>query len=111
MYTNDFCLFLEFHLSKCLFEETDPEIKGFWCDGVDYNGETDQQVIGLKRVKTIAYLGKSGQEPYTMIINFGNRSIDALKNRTPLEHCVPEEGRTDWYVIDLDEKEIELFLR
>ena len=79
MLDQEFCTFLEYHLSRCFKFSGDESVKSFWCDGIalpsDENDYSKKAINDKRMVLTRAYLGKNGQEQYTMTIKFGNKAL------------------------------------
>ena len=106
-YNKEFCTYLEFHLCRTLDNIKDEKLKGFWCDGVSPDSFVD---LTERKIETTAWLGKTGQDKYFMVIWLGNCSIKQLKNDESLIDCIPSEELIDWLIINTQEKTIEISL-
>ena len=67
---------LEYPLTRT-FKNTDkPELRGFWCDGVnepDISSQLNKKFVNDNRqIVTTAWLGTTGQEKYDLVIKLGN---------------------------------------
>lgn len=105
-FNEDFCLYLEYHLSRTFGNSTDQRLNGFWCDGVQmpYNEyQLSTRNIGtLKKIETKAWIGANGQDIYNMTIKFGPESLAKYAEGQNIKDCLPSENLFDWVVIDID---------
>ena len=110
MLDQEFCTFLEYHLSRSFKFSGDESIMGFWCDGIvlpsDENDYSKKSINDKRNVLTRAYLGKNGQEQYTMMIQFGNKALSRYTRGLDIKTCIPEIEKNDWYEIDTINKKI-----
>ena len=104
MLTQEFCDYLEYQISAALHASMDPDKRGCWCDGIlllefpeDY---TTQQVNSTKQVVTRAWMGKSGQDHYTLTIRFGKKAVRYYMRENTLEDCVPATDNADWIILN-----------
>lgn len=114
MIDQDFCIFLEYHLSKCFEYSNDEHLKGFWCDGVtlppNENDFSIKSINEKKQVFSTAFLGSNGQEEYCLLILFGTKSLSRYNRGLNLKDCVPDFEKNDWYIIDKRKKQITIQL-
>jgi len=114
MIDQGFCSFLEYELSKAFSNSIDRKIKGFWCDGVllpDSANEISKKYINDRReVVMTVFLGTDGQEKYTLILKFGNRSLSCYARDLDIKKCMPATTEDDWYHIDIPGKTLSIYL-
>ncbi len=115
-FNKEFCDHLEYHLCRTFANSPTPVLKGFWCDGVSAIPSADNQITkksvnDTRRINTTAWLGKSGQEEYEMIIQFGQYSLRRYAKGANMIDCIPDEDTMDWINIDPDNKTIEIHLK
>ena len=115
-FNREFCLHLEYHLSRTFPNSDQKELRNFWCDGVSEQAYTDIQltkknVNDTRKLQTTAYLGETGQDIYKMIIRFGKYSLRRCARGTSIIDCIPSENTTDWIDVDIENKSIEIRLR
>jgi len=96
MLDENFCVFLEYELTKAFPHSADPLVKSFWCDGIllpHSEKELSQKNVNDKRqILMRAYIGKDGQDMYDLILNFGRRSLSRHARGLDLQECVPDKG-------------------
>lgn len=114
MFDEDFCSFLEFHLSGTFWYSKDNNIRAFWCDGI-YRTESDscytkKHINDKRQIKFTADLGVSGQTQYKMTMNFGKKALSRISRDLDIKECIPSHERSDWYKVDIDNKTIEIQL-
>lgn len=68
-FNEEFCTRLEYRICHELEKKwTDPELKGFWCDGVSWfptdNQLTKKHVNDKRKIETKAWIGVAGQDVY-----------------------------------------------
>ena len=104
MLDRDFCDFLEYHLTKTFLHSTDANVKGLWCDGVllpnDENDYSRKSINDKREVWMKAFIGNDGQDEYTLLMRFGNRSLSKYARDLDLTDCIPNADESNWYVID-----------
>jgi hypothetical protein len=114
MFDQDFCTYLEYELSKAFSNSSDQTIKYFWCDGVLLpNSEKDvsKKYVNEKReIVTTAFIGSDGQDRYTLIIKFGNKSLSKYARGLDIKECVPDVTADNWYTIDITKKTLIIHL-
>ena len=113
-FNEDFCLFLEYHLSGTFANSEQNNIKWLWCDGVMMpfeNQLSKKYVNDNRKIITKAWIGHDGNSQYEMTIKFGRYSLRRYARGTSLESCVPSEEMMDWINIDTVNKTIELMLK
>jgi hypothetical protein len=111
----DFCVQLEYHLTRTFANSEDKNLKGFWCDGVSMpaieSQLTKKSVTDTRKIVTKACLGYDGQGEFEMTIHFGQRSLSRYAKGSDLSDCLPREDSMDWITVDIEQKKIELQLR
>lgn len=113
-FTQDFCNYLEYHLSSTFRHSSDKKDIFFWCDGILM---PDEQQLSFEIIKnksevvTDAWLGYDGQEKYKMVIKLGPCALSNYEKGQSLIECVPDERSLDWVNLDVDNKKIELHLQ
>lgn len=108
-----FCLHLEYLLVEKFKELNTEETKGFWCDGISWNPKDKQQlskknVNDKKRIETIAWLGKSGQEQYFLTIELGKDSLKRYSKGSCLIDCIPDTNPKHWMEINTESKKMKI---
>lgn len=108
-----FWTILEFKLSHCLQQSDNPELKGFWCDGI-HLPSTDHQlhkkfINDNRKIHLTAWLGKTGQEKYSATIHFGRKAQSLYARELPLESSIPD-CEMDWFEVDVSKKCIDIYL-
>lgn len=99
-----FNTFLEYELTKAFQHSQNPDLKGFWCDGIipnqPENTYTQKDVNDHRQVILKAYLGKDGQTEYELILKFGSKSLSRFARGLDLTVCVPNPEKADWFEVD-----------
>jgi len=110
MLDKEFCTFLEYHLSRSFKFSGEESTRSIWCDGIalpsDENDYSIKSINDKRHILTRAYLGKDGQEQYTMMILFGNKALSRYARGLDIKNCIPEIEENDWYEIDTTNKKI-----
>ncbi len=114
-FNEEFCTRLEYRICHELEKSTDPELKGFWCDGVSCfptdNQLTKKQVNDNRKIITKAWIGKDGQGEYQATIHFGRKALSKYAKGLDLTTTIPElKSDSDWLEIDIENKSIEIKL-
>ena len=115
-FNEEFCIELENRICIELEKNEDANLKGFWCDGISFiptieNQLTKKYINDKRKIETIAWLGKSGQEEYLAIIHFGKKALSKYANDKKLTTSIPElESKNNWLEIDIKNKTIEIRL-
>ena len=115
-FNEEFCASLEYRICSELKEADSSDLKGFWCDGISWLNDDKQLSKKLindkRRIETIAWIGKSGQEKYKAIIHFGRKALSRYAKGTDLTDSIPElESQHEWIEIDIENKTIEIKLK
>uniref|UniRef100_UPI004047AFDA hypothetical protein n=1 Tax=Roseivirga sp. TaxID=1964215 RepID=UPI004047AFDA len=112
MFNEEFCSSLELHLTLTFKSFTKEELKGFWCDGIssDCVFQRNEDEDDLKII-TKAWLGKTGQDEYEMVIHLGKESKERFRIKAGLIDCLPNHKTTDWLEINLEKRKIDLNLK
>lgn len=110
MLDNEFCNFLEYQLTSAFENSDDEAVKGFWCDGVilppNENKYSKKSINDTREVAAIAYMGKSGQEEYQLVIKFGKKAVSRYAGDLDIKDSIPDPKEKGWYIIDPDKKKI-----
>lgn len=114
IFNQSFCSLLEYSLPFDQLE--DESLIGFWCDRIDpipydiYNLALEN-LRKIKKIKTRAWAGVSGQDIYEMTIHFGENAIKCFEQELSLEECIYSENADDWIKVKPDQKTIEIKLK
>ena len=114
-FNEEFCTRLEYRICQELEKSTDPELKGFWCDGVSWfpteNHLTKKNMKDKRKIETKAWIGKTGQTEYKATIYFGKRALSKYAKGMDLTESIPElESQSEWIELDIENKTIEIKL-
>ena len=115
-FNEKFCTHLEFHLGQTFKNSDRPEVNEFWCDGVSWIPDLDNQltqksVNDTRQIVTKAWLGKNGQDEYEMTIRFGKYSLRRYAKGTEMLDCIPSSNSMEWIDIEPENKKIEITLK
>ena len=114
MLDDDFCNFLEYQLTLGFDHSDDESLRGFWCDGVvlpsNENEYSKKSVNDNRQVVAMAYMGKTEQEEYQLVIKFGVKALSRYARDLDIKDTIPDPEEKDWYKIDIDNKQIEIQL-
>lgn len=114
MLDQEFCQFLEYEISKALGNSESKELMGFWCDGIllsEPENHYSKKVINDNRqVLMKAFIGVDGQSHYLLTLKFGRKALSRYARELDIKECIPDQHRTDWYIIDIEQKTIEIQL-
>ena len=105
-FNEEFCGFLEFHLCRTFANTQNPEFKGFWCDGVAWG-----PLLNENEIRTTAWIGIDGQDPYDMTIKFGPDSLAKYESDESLIDSLPSDENFDWVDVNIKNKSIEIRLK
>ncbi len=114
-FNEKFCTQLEYRICHELEKTTDPELKGFWCDGISWlpteNQLTKKHVNDKRKIETKAWIGKTGQTEFKAMINFGKKALSKYAKDMDLTECIPDlESQAEWIEIDIENKTIKIEL-
>ncbi|MEE9364245.1 MAG: hypothetical protein V3U92_16720 [Cellulophaga sp.] len=114
-FNEKFCTKLKSRICHELEKSTDPELKGFWCDGISWlpteNQLTKKHVNDKRKIETKAWVGKTGQTEFKTIINFGKKALSKYAKKMDLTECIPNlESQAEWIEIDIKNKTIKIEL-
>jgi hypothetical protein len=108
MLDQDFCNFLEYHLSQSFKLSHDATIKNFWCDGITLPANDDlyalKSINDKREVPLKGFLGNEGQEEFSVLMKFGPRSLSKYARGLDIKDCLPAIETGDWYFIDTTSK-------
>lgn len=115
-FNKEFCTRLEYRICHELEKSTDPELKGFWCDGVLWkplveNQLSQKHVNDKRKIVTKAWIGKTGQTEYKATIHFGKYSLRRYAKGNDLTECIPSDESTEWIEIDTEYKTLDIKLK
>ena len=115
-FNDDFFSYLEYHLGRTFRNSDRIDLKGFWCDGISGNIMPDSQLSKAslqesKKIETIAWLGKTGQDEYLMTIKLGDNSLHRCMIGEDLIPTIPSEKSMDWITVYPDKRIIEINLQ
>jgi hypothetical protein len=105
---------LEFHITRSLSLSENPACKGFWCDGIlptdmDSVLLTDQ-IQRHRSILLAAFIGKTGQDRYSLKLHFGPKSLSRLSRNLDLKGCLPPESDAEGIACDPAQQTIDVFL-
>jgi len=105
-FNEKFCSRLENQICHEFEKSTDPELKGFWCDGVSWfpteKQLTKKYVNDNRKIETKAWIGKTGQTEYKATIHFGQKALSKYAKGMDLTECIPDlESQAEWIEIDI----------
>ncbi len=114
-FNEEFCTQLEYRIYHELEKTKDPELKGFWCDGISWLPTglhlTKKYVNDKRKIETKAWIGKIGQTEFKAIIHFGKKALSKYAKGKDLTECIPDlESQAEWIEIDIENKTIEIRL-
>lgn len=114
-FNEEFCTQLEYRLCYELENSTNPNLKGFWCDGISWfpteNQLTKKYVNDNRKIETKAWIGKDGQGEYRATIIFGQKALSKYARGLDLTETIPQlELDSKWIEIDIENKTINIFL-
>jgi hypothetical protein len=114
-FNQQFCIDLEYYLCDVFTSVVQDDVKGFWCDGVLApfvdNELSKKHVNERKQIITRAFVGRSGQEEYTLVLTLGKLSLRRFANDRSLNDCLPDIHSSESFVINVDKRTIQLFLK
>jgi len=108
---DNFCSYLEYHLSRALKNSDRTDIQRFWCDGVLCEPISEAKLSRVRRIEAKAWFGTDGQDEYTMAIKFGENALNQYIKGGDLVSTIPSENSMNWIDIDTDKKTIEIRLK
>lgn len=110
MLTQDFCKFLECHLTNAFSYSTDNTVKSLWCDGVllpwNENVYSKKSVNGKREIMLKAFIGKDGQGGYPVLMKFGKKALSNYARDLDITDCLPKADENDWYEVDPEKNKI-----
>lgn len=107
----DFCTQLEYALCTALRSSPHEELRVLWCDGVSPLPFSYEQESGhTTSIITQAWLGKDGQDVYTMTILLGKKAAEHYARGAEFFSCIPPPIPADWFEIDTQKKTILVYL-
>ncbi len=113
MVNQEFCEFLEYELCRVFRQSDNPEVRGFWCDGVVLPNIDERyfhkQVQDKRCCMLAAWIGTDGQTNYELTLRLGNKALSRYARGLSLKECIPAES-SDWFTIDIQGKSIDILL-
>jgi hypothetical protein len=109
----DFCARLEYKLTRALQASDDPDLRGWWCDGVIASINHVEKIRFEQEAIMIlatAFLGTTGQESYELHLHFGSVSSRCLRQGMRIDDILPSEPFEEWATIDLSRKSLTVYL-
>jgi hypothetical protein len=100
----NFCDFFEYRICEYLKNSKNSETKGFWCDGVLYQGMINEHIAMF----TI-FTGKTGQSEYVLLLEIGKDTKNQILKGIDLQLCLPESKQEN-LCIDVMKKTIQITL-
>jgi hypothetical protein len=114
MLDQDFCTCLEYEICKALENSELEELKGGWCDGIwlpkAVDNYSQKHINDHKEALLKAFIGKDGQTEFELILKFGDKALNRYARNLDIQECVPESDKTEWFVIDIKNKKIQIQL-
>jgi hypothetical protein len=114
-FDQDFCNFLEYHLSAAFYNTRNDKFRILWCDGILMPDDEQQLTIANicknKQIVTRGWFGYDGQGPYWFAIIFGAKALNTYVEGLDLTDCVPSDETVDWVTVDMENRNIELYLQ
>ncbi len=120
MLDNDFCIHLEYELSKVLSNSNKEEFNRLWCDGIivndpspyyTYDNFSKKKINDSRKISGTVFIGENGQDKYELTLHFGKYSLRRYAKGTRLEDCVPSNECDDWFLIDISNRKMEIQLK
>lgn len=114
-FNEEFCSHLEYRLKEAFGKTNSTATDGFWCDGISWTPTNSRQLSKLsvnkaRKIETIVWIGKSGQDEYNLTIEFGKYALRRYAKGSSLEDCIPGSESMDWIEIDKDNKRMKVKL-
>jgi hypothetical protein len=110
MISQQFLEHLEYEISIAFLNSLNPNLKGFWCDGILLplnENEYSKKTINDKRQLILgAFIGKEGQDKYEMTLHFGKKSLSKIARDLDLKTCISNSENDEWIKVDTLKKEI-----
>ncbi len=115
MLNADFCTFLEYKISNAFRSSDNEQLKILWCDGVllpDNSNEYSKKYVNDKRqIIMTAFIGKDGQDRYTLILQFGKNALSKYARDLDIKECMPAIENLEHFYIDILNKQIIIQLK
>ncbi len=114
MFSDKFYTYLEYKISQAFALEKDVKLRFLWCDGVakpdnEVNFNFDY-IKKFSRIDLKCWVGKSGQEGYNLVLNFGEQSKNKILKNQEIIDCIPNNNE-DWIFLDIENKKLEVHLK
>jgi len=110
-FNQEFCDYLEYHLSKIFRNSSDKAIRKLWCDGIIFGTFSKKEVNCKREINTTAWIGEDGQGEYEMKIKFGKYSLRRYAKGASMIDSIPDSNLAEWIDIDIENNQIELQLK
>ncbi len=109
------CDVLEYKICESLKGLNSEQLKGFWCDGVVMSEDelhySAKSVNDRRFVILRAWLGKTGQENYSVKLKFGKKAVSRFQRGLSIQDCFPNEDLEKFISIDTVRKTMEIQLK
>ena len=114
-FNEELCTRLEYRICHELGKSNNPDVKGFWCDGISWFPTeiqlTKKHVNDKREIETKAWIGKTGQTEFKATIIFGKKALSKYAKGADLTECIPDlDSQAEWIEIDTAKKTIEITL-
>jgi len=114
-FNEEFCTQLEYRICHELEKSDDPNLKGFWCDGISWRVNeaqlTKKHVNDKRKIETKAWIGKTGQTEFKATIQFGKEALSSYEKGNSLTECIPVlETQSEWIEINIEDKTVKIRL-
>ena len=104
---------LEYKICEGLANSENEQAKHFWCDGVLPGLEHEyakKYVNDNRKIVMTAYVGKTGQDIYELILNFGIKALSRYARGLDISECIPISPGGEWFDIDILKRHIRIQL-
>ena len=113
-FNEDFCSYLEYHLTRTFANSEDIAINKLWCDGIAMpfiDSEISKKSVNETNcIITKAWIGYDGQQEHEMTIKFGLIALGNYNKDISLISSLPNTESTSWVKLDVNKRTIELQL-
>ncbi len=105
---------LEYWLCEMFRRIGEEELKGFWCDGVLHPALDTvlkpEEILKNRRIETVAFVGKTRQEQYDIVINLGRNSLKCYIEGRDLVEYLPSLECDDCLNVNINKHLIEIWM-
>jgi hypothetical protein len=93
----------------------DKKLHGFWCDGIrsPYDAEEFKKIVDNNGfIELPMDFGKSGQDPYKLVLHFGKKARLKNAQKQYERECVPDFSKEpDSILIDEENNIVQVYLK